>query len=68
MAWYWIVLIVIGYLIVGSFCAGIASLIAECTGNYLDEDCLPIIVLFWSLAIPLILVAYMCRFIIGLFR
>lgn len=68
MAWYWIVLIVIGYLIIGSFCAGIASSIFEWAGDYLDEDCICIIVFFWPLAIPLILVVSMCHFIIELFR
>lgn len=68
MAWYWIVLIVIGYLIIGSFCAGIASVIAKCAGDDLDEDCLPLIVFLWPLAIPFISVVYMCHYITELFR
>ena len=69
MAWYWIILIVIGYLIVGSVCAGLTNRIAELAeGDYLDEDCVPIVVFFWPLALPLLLVVYMCDYIIKLFN
>ncbi len=63
MAWYWIVLIVIGYFIVGSVLAGLMTWIPDCD----DDDLLPVIVFFWPVAVPVFLLALICASIINFF-
>lgn len=60
MAWYWIVLIVIGYLICGAILTGIVSAL----GNGVDEDDKFAMVLMWPLFFPVLLVACICHLII----
>lgn len=64
MAWYWIVLIVVGYLIIGSVLAGLITWIPD----FDDEDIFPVMVLLWPIALPFILLDLMCRAIINHFR
>ena len=64
MAWYWIVLIVIGYFVIGSVLAGLITWIPECD----DDDLLPFIIFLWPIVLPILLIALMCISIIDFFR
>lgn len=64
MKWYFIVLIFIGYIIVGSAFAGLAHRIDD-----LDDDDLDLfIIFFWPIAVPFFIVAGICMFVYELFR
>lgn len=64
MAWYWIVLMVIGYFVIGSVLAGLITWIPDCD----DDDLVLFIVLFWPVVFPILLVILMCISIIDFFR
>jgi Na+/proline symporter len=64
MAWYWIVLIVIGYFAIGSVLAGLLTRIPDCN----SDDLLLFIVLFWPVVVPILLVILMCISIIDFFK
>ena len=64
MSWYWIVLIIIGYFIVGSVLAGLMTWINE----FDDEDLFPFVVLFWPITIPILFIYLLCVFIIDYLR
>ena len=64
MAWYWIILIIIGYFIVGSVFAGLMTWVDE----FDDEDLIPFMVLGWPLLVPILLIFLLCVYIIEFFR
>lgn len=64
MAWYWIILIIIGYFVIGSVFAGLMTWISE----FDDEDLMPFIVFSWPLFIPIMLLYLLCTKIIDFIR
>jgi len=63
MKWYWIVLLVLAYLIIGAVCAGI---VARLTWDD-DETMAMVMVLLWPIFFPLALVVTLLEFIYELF-
>lgn len=64
MAWYWIILIIIGYFVVGSVFAGLMTWIDE----FDDDDLMPFMVFGWPLLVPILLMILLCVYIIDFFR
>ena len=65
MAWYWIVLIVIGYLVIGSVLAGVMTWVSY---DFDDEELFPVIILLWPIIVPFLLLWAMCLAILDSFR
>lgn len=61
MSWYWIVLIVIGYFVVGSVLAGLATWVSL---DFDDEDLMLWMVFLWPIILPILLVFLLCTTII----
>ena len=64
MSWYWIVLIIIGYFVVGSVFAGLMTWVDD----FDDEDLMPYMVFGWPLLVPILLIFLLCVYIIEFFR
>lgn len=59
MAWYWIVLIVIGYFIIGGFFSTIYEKIpAEDYDSFADSIISAFIIVLWPITIPFLLAVY----------
>jgi hypothetical protein len=64
MAWYWIILIIIGYFVVGSVFAGLMTWVDE----FDDDDLIPFMVFGWPLLVPILLIGLLCIYIIDFLR
>ena len=65
MAWYWIVLIVIGYFVVGSVLAGLTTWVSL---DFDDEDLMLYMVFLWQIVLPILLMVLLCTTIIDHIR
>ena len=61
MAWYWIILIIIGYFVVGSVLAGLSTQVSL---DFDDEDLMFCMVFLWPLILPVLLMVVLCATII----
>lgn len=60
MAWYWIVLLIMAYFVVGATLTGLMTHIDE----FNDEDIFPFMILMWPILAPILLIILLCHSII----
>lgn len=58
MEWYWIVLIVLGYLVIGGVVAGLFRRMFEFSG---EED--NAVAIIWPIILPFVIVAYIADWV-----
>lgn len=65
MYWIWIILIIIGYFVIGSVFTGILTRVND---NFDDENLFVITVFGWPIFIPILLLYLLCKTIIDSLR